>query len=123
MQNIILSALGKAAIAYATRGFAVFPCVPRGKVPATRRGCRDATKDLAQITAWWRDNLEGFRSRGSVACMSEVIGAHMRTERGHGAPILRERCGMVRSAAFRRCALSLLNAISIGLRSGEYLGR
>ena len=56
MHNITLSALGKAAIAYATRGFAVFPCVPRGKVPATRHGCRDATKDLAQITAWWREN-------------------------------------------------------------------
>src|SRR5215510_1853504 len=30
---------------------------------------------------------------------------------------------MVGSAAFRRCALSLLKACSIGLRSGEYLGR
>ena len=56
MHNITLSALGQAAIAYATRGFAVFPCVPRGKVPATRHGCRDATKDLAQITAWWCEN-------------------------------------------------------------------
>ena len=56
MHNITLSALGKAAIAYATRGFAVFPCVPRGKVPATRHGCRDATKDLARITAWWCEN-------------------------------------------------------------------
>ena len=56
MHNITLSSLGKAAIAYATRGFAMFPCVPRGKVPATRHGCRDATKDLAQITAWWCDN-------------------------------------------------------------------
>jgi hypothetical protein len=56
MQNTALSALGKAAIAYATRGFAIFPCVPRGKTPATRHGCRDATKDLAQVSAWWRDN-------------------------------------------------------------------
>jgi hypothetical protein len=55
MHNITHSALGKAAIAYATRGFAVFPCVPRGKVPATSHGCRDATKDLAQVTAWWRE--------------------------------------------------------------------
>src|SRR5262249_15161829 len=30
---------------------------------------------------------------------------------------------MVGSAAFRRCALSLLKACSIGLRSGGYLGR
>jgi hypothetical protein len=56
MHNTTLNALGKAAIAYATRGFAVFPCAPRGKVPATGHGCRDATKDLARITAWWREN-------------------------------------------------------------------
>ena len=34
----------------------MFPCMPRGKVPATCHGCRDATKDLAQITAWWCGN-------------------------------------------------------------------
>src|ERR1700688_4608606 len=38
-------------------------------------------------------------------------------------PIRRMRRGMVCSAALRRCALSLLNASSIGLRSGEYFGR
>src|ERR1017187_7951702 len=38
-------------------------------------------------------------------------------------PILWQRRGMVRSAALRRWALSLLKACSIGLRSGEYFGR
>jgi hypothetical protein len=57
MQNTTQSPFCNAAIAYATRGFAVFPCVPRGKVPATPHGCRDATQDLAQITTWWRENL------------------------------------------------------------------
>ena len=56
MQNTTQSPLCNAAIAYATRGFAVFPCVPRGKVPATPHGCRDATQDLAQITTWWRES-------------------------------------------------------------------
>jgi hypothetical protein len=56
MQNTIQTPLCNAAIAYATRGFAVFPCVPRAKVPATPHGCRDATKDIAQIAHWWRDN-------------------------------------------------------------------
>jgi Bifunctional DNA primase/polymerase, N-terminal/Primase C terminal 1 (PriCT-1) len=56
MNNITQSPLCNAAIAYAARGFAVFPCAPRGKVPATQHGCRDATKDLAQITARWREN-------------------------------------------------------------------
>jgi hypothetical protein len=56
MQNTTQSPLCNAAIAYATRGFAVFPCVPRGKVPATCHGCRDATKDVAQIAGQWREN-------------------------------------------------------------------
>jgi hypothetical protein len=56
MKNTTHSPLCNAAIAYASRGFAVFPCVPRGKVPATPHGCRDATKDIAQIARWWRDN-------------------------------------------------------------------
>ena len=43
--------------------------------------------------------------------MSEVIIALLRTECGHeGADFARETPGMVRSAAFRKCALSLLNA-------------
>jgi Bifunctional DNA primase/polymerase, N-terminal/Primase C terminal 1 (PriCT-1) len=56
MQNTTQSPLCNAAIAYVTRGFAIFPCQPRGKVPATPHGCRDATKDLTRISAWWREN-------------------------------------------------------------------
>ena len=56
MQNIIRSSLCNAAVAYATRGFAIFPCVAGGKVPATPHGGCDATKYLAQITNWWREN-------------------------------------------------------------------
>jgi hypothetical protein len=57
MNSTTQNPLCNAAIAYASRGFAIFPCQPRGKVPATPHGCRDATKDLAQIAAWWRENL------------------------------------------------------------------
>jgi hypothetical protein len=32
----------------------VFPCRPGEKVPATARGCRDATTDPVQIRAWWQ---------------------------------------------------------------------
>jgi hypothetical protein len=56
MNNTTQNPLCNAAIAYATRGFAVFPCTPRGKVPATPHGCRDATKDVAQIAGRWREN-------------------------------------------------------------------
>ena len=39
----------------ARRGFAVFPCKPRGKPPLTASGYKDSSRDEAQIRAWWQD--------------------------------------------------------------------
>src|SRR2546423_1238501 len=44
------------ALAYARRGWPVFPCAPGEKIPATRHGFRDATIDEQQITEWFRRN-------------------------------------------------------------------
>jgi len=41
------------ALAYAARGWRVFPCAPRAKVPATKNGCHDATTDANRIYEWW----------------------------------------------------------------------
>ena len=41
------------ALAYASRGWPVFPCQPGQKIPATRHGYLDATTDQEQITAWF----------------------------------------------------------------------
>ncbi len=46
-------ALRGAALFYASRGVAVFPCVAGGKQPATAKGFKDATTDRDQIGAWW----------------------------------------------------------------------
>jgi len=43
-----------AALDYARRGWAVFPCRPKGKEPLTPHGCRDATTDPQTIAGWWR---------------------------------------------------------------------
>lgn len=42
-----------AALAYAERGWPVFPLEARGKKPLTKRGFKDATTDAAQIRNWW----------------------------------------------------------------------
>ncbi|MBD5634977.1 MAG: bifunctional DNA primase/polymerase, partial [Candidatus Eremiobacteraeota bacterium] len=50
-----LTDLMDAAIAYARRGWHVFPCVPRGKVPLIEGGggFRGATVDESIIRHWW----------------------------------------------------------------------
>ena len=41
------------ALAYASRGWPVFPCMSGRKIPLTRHGFRDATTDERRITAWF----------------------------------------------------------------------
>jgi hypothetical protein len=49
-----ISNLATAALAYAARGWHVFPCDPQTKQPLTTHGFYDATTDAAQIEAWWQ---------------------------------------------------------------------
>jgi Bifunctional DNA primase/polymerase, N-terminal len=43
----------ESALAYAARGWPVFPCNPGSKEPWTRHGFKDATTDPAVIRWWW----------------------------------------------------------------------
>jgi putative DNA primase/helicase len=43
-----------AALAYAKRGWKVFPC--EGKIPLTPHGYKDATTDAEQIRQWWKQS-------------------------------------------------------------------
>jgi hypothetical protein len=42
--------LPSAARWYAQHGISIFPCEPRGKVPLTRHGFKDATTDQRRIS-------------------------------------------------------------------------
>jgi hypothetical protein len=47
-----------AALDYAARGFAVFPCLPRSKLPAFPGGFKNGTTNPATLRRWWLANPE-----------------------------------------------------------------
>jgi hypothetical protein len=53
-----MSQLLRTALAYASRGMAVFPVVPRDKRPAVHNGVKRATTNADEITGWWRSTPE-----------------------------------------------------------------
>jgi|GEM_PF-4751403 len=52
------------------RGFAVFPCWPQTKKPATRDGFYSATCDTAKVEAWWQENPN---YNPAIACEASKI--------------------------------------------------
>ena len=56
LEQAMTGATLRQALAYAARGWPVFPCQAGQKTPATAHGYRDATTDPEQITAWFTRN-------------------------------------------------------------------
>jgi hypothetical protein len=75
------------ALAYADRGWPVFPCLPGRKFPATEHGHLDATTDPAKISAWFsrRPGLNLAIATGAPGPDVLDIDSHGPTENGYAA--------------------------------------
>ena len=74
------------AVAYARRGWPVFPCQPGKKTPATTHGYLDATTDQAQITAWFTRNPEYNLAIATGAPGPDVLDVDHHGLAGNGYP-------------------------------------
>ena len=63
----------EAALAYAARGWPVFPLAPGGRVPITAHGFKDASVDPERIRAWWTEhptaNVAIRTGKGSIIAL------------------------------------------------------
>jgi hypothetical protein len=73
--------LRDAALAAANSGLWVFPCIPRGKVPAVKDWEQTATQDPALIEKWWRQRPFNI---GAAVGRSGLIVIDL--DQGHGEP-------------------------------------
>jgi len=112
------------ALAYARRGWPVFPCLPGQKIPATRHGFRDATTDEQQIADWF-----GRGSGWNVAIATGAPGPdvldidqHGPAGNGYAAFNRLRRAGLADgAAAYVRTPAGGMHAYFTG--SGQHNGR
>ena len=74
----------ESALAYASRGWPVFPCQPGGKAPATRHGFRDATTDPEQIRRLWERQPAANVAIATGAPGPDVLDIDQRGPAGNG---------------------------------------
>jgi Bifunctional DNA primase/polymerase, N-terminal len=89
------------ALAYAARGWPVFPCQPGQKNPATPHGFRDATTDPDQITGWFTRHPDRNLAIATGAPGPDVLDVDQRGSAGNGYGALAQlrRAGLLDGAA------------------------
>jgi Bifunctional DNA primase/polymerase, N-terminal len=89
------------ALAYARRGWPVFPCLPGQKAPATRHGFRDATTDTDQITEWFTRRPDHNLAIATGAPGPDVLDVDQHGPAGNGYTALSRirRAGLLDGAA------------------------
>jgi hypothetical protein len=76
------------ALAYARRGWPVFPCRPGTKEPATQHGFRDASMDPAQIRSWWERWPDANVAIATGTPGPDVLDVDQHGRAGNGYPAL-----------------------------------
>jgi hypothetical protein len=89
------------ALAYAARGWPVFPCLPGQKIPATKHGYRDATTDEQQITDWFGRGQHWNLAIATGHPGPDVLDIDQHGQVGNGYPAYARlrRAGLVNGAA------------------------
>ncbi len=101
------------ALAYARRGWPVFPCLPGQKLPATRHGFRDATRDEQQIADWFGRGFTWNLAIATGAPGPDVLDVDQHGPHGTGFPAF----GRLRRAGLLTGATAYVRTPSGGLHA------
>jgi len=89
------------ALAYARRGWPVFPCLPGQKIPATKHGFRDATTSPDQITEWFTRRPDHNLAIATGAPGPDVLDVDVHGPAGNGyAALGRLHCAGLLEGAY-----------------------
>ena len=101
------------ALAYAARGWPVFPCLPGQKIPATQHGYQDATTDEQQITEWFGRGFSWNLAIATGAPGPDVLDVDEHGPAGNGYAAL----GRLRNAGMLDGASAYVRTPSGGLHA------